>query len=236
MFKYLSLSIALLLLSACSENKDPAVIERKGAVQDNHYQAKHLHKAPLASHGSISESSISEKSIPVIEQDVYQNEEPSKPESQELNEESFDLSDIETHSKAEPISGEYKLNHPLADKQFIWPANGSVISRFGDHGGVSHEGITIGMPEGTAVKSASDGTVLFVGNDATYGNLVIIQHKNNISTAYAHNSDLLVKKGAKVSRGAVIAHSGKSGDALVPQLYFSVRKGSMTVDPEKTLL
>jgi murein DD-endopeptidase MepM/ murein hydrolase activator NlpD len=50
-------------------------------------------------------------------------------------------------------------------------------------------------------------------------------------TAYAHNSELLVKKGDTVQQGQTIAKSGKTGDAKIPQLHFEIRKGKQPVDP-----
>ena len=65
---------------------------------------------------------------------------------------------------------------------------------------------------GTAVRSADDGVVAYAGNELKgYGNLVLVRHSNGYVTAYAHASELLVKRGDKVRRGQVIAKAGKTG-------------------------
>ena len=163
------------------------------------------------------------KSIVTQHEDVYQNEEYSKPEqtTQTFDDEYADLSDIEKPIKEmsnQTIS--YKASHPLSDPNFIWPVDGEVTSRFGNHNGISHEGITVSVAEGTKVKAAADGKIAFAGDSEIYGNLVIIEHKNNVRTAYAYNSKLLVSKNSTVSKGSTIALSGKTGKAKSPQLYF----------------
>ncbi len=114
--------------------------------------------------------------------------------------------------------------------EFRWPARGRVINGFTGKGG--NEGINIAVPEGTPVKAADGGTVAYAGSELKgYGNLVLIRHENGYVSAYAHNGDLNVKRGEKVSRGQVIAKSGQSGNVSSPQLHFELRKGSNPVDP-----
>jgi murein DD-endopeptidase MepM/ murein hydrolase activator NlpD len=117
-----------------------------------------------------------------------------------------------------------------ASTDFRWPARGRVITGFSGKGG--NEGINIAVPEGTPVKAAEGGTVAYSGNELKgYGNLVLIRHDNGYVSAYAHNGDISVKRGEKVSRGQVIAKSGQSGNVSSPQLHFELRKGSSPVDP-----
>ena len=72
----------------------------------------------------------------------------------------------------------------------------------------------------------------YAGNELKgYGNLVLVRHPNGFVTAYAHASELLVKRGDKVKRGQVIAKSGRTGNISAPQLHFEIRKGSTPVDP-----
>jgi murein DD-endopeptidase MepM/ murein hydrolase activator NlpD len=113
---------------------------------------------------------------------------------------------------------------------FRWPARGRVIAGFGANGG--NEGINIAVPEGTPVKATEAGTVTYAGSEVKgYGNLVLIRHENGFISAYAHNSDLNVKRGEKVKRGQVIATSGQTGNVTSPQLHFELRKGQAPVDP-----
>jgi murein DD-endopeptidase MepM/ murein hydrolase activator NlpD len=67
------------------------------------------------------------------------------------------------------------------------------------------------------------------------GNTVLIRHEDGLVTVYAHNGDLKVKRGDKVTRGQQIASSGMTGDAKSPMLHFEVRKDSAPVDPTKFL-
>ena len=114
--------------------------------------------------------------------------------------------------------------------EFRWPAHGRVISGFG--GAAANEGINIAVPEGTPVKAAETGTVAYAGSEVKgYGNLVLVRHENGYVSAYAHNSEITVKRGDKVRRGQVIAKSGQTGNVTSPQLHFEIRKGSTPVDP-----
>jgi murein DD-endopeptidase MepM/ murein hydrolase activator NlpD len=121
--------------------------------------------------------------------------------------------------------------------QFRWPVRGRVISGFGPiPNGQQNDGINLAVPEGTQVRAAEDGTVAYAGNELKgYGNLVLVRHSDGYVTAYAHASELMVKRGDAVKRGQVIAKSGATGSVNAPQLHFEIRKGSSPVDPTKYL-
>lgn len=116
---------------------------------------------------------------------------------------------------------------------FRWPVRGKVITSYGAKtNGKANDGINVAVPEGTPVKAAEDGVVAYSGNELKgYGNLVLVRHSNGYVTAYAHASELLVKRGDPIKRGQVIAKSGQSGEVASPQLHFEIRKGSSPVDP-----
>ncbi|WOH47379.1 peptidoglycan DD-metalloendopeptidase family protein [Bradyrhizobium sp. sBnM-33] len=116
---------------------------------------------------------------------------------------------------------------------FRWPVRGKVITSYGAKtNGKSNDGINLAVPEGTPVKAAEDGVVAYSGNELKgYGNLVLVRHSNGYVTAYAHASELLVKRGDTIKRGQIIAKSGQSGEVSSPQLHFEIRKGSSPVDP-----
>jgi murein DD-endopeptidase MepM/ murein hydrolase activator NlpD len=116
---------------------------------------------------------------------------------------------------------------------FRWPVRGKVITAYGAKAnGKANDGINLAVPEGTPIKAADDGVVAYSGNELKgYGNLVLIRHANGYVTAYAHASELLVKRGDTIKRGQVIAKSGQSGEVQSPQLHFEIRKGSSPVDP-----
>jgi len=120
---------------------------------------------------------------------------------------------------------------------FRWPVRGRIIAAFGPKpNGLQNDGINLAVPEGTPVKAAEDGVVAYAGNELKgYGNLVLIRHSDGFVTAYAHASELLVKKGDTVKRGQVIAKSGQTGNVTSPQLHFEIRKGATPVDPAQYL-
>jgi murein DD-endopeptidase MepM/ murein hydrolase activator NlpD len=118
-----------------------------------------------------------------------------------------------------------------AGPAFRWPLRGRVISGF-----PKNDGLDLAVPEGTAVHAAEDGVVAYAGNELKgYGNLILIRHSNGFVTAYAHASELMVKRNDPVRRGQVIAKSGQSGSVSSPQLHFEIRKGSTPVDPMQFL-
>ncbi len=120
---------------------------------------------------------------------------------------------------------------------FRWPVRGRVIAAFGPKpNGVQNDGINLAVPEGTPIKAAEDGVVAYAGSELKgYGNLVLVRHPNGFVTAYAHASDILVKRGETVKRGQVIAHAGQTGNVSSPQLHFEIRKGATPVDPSQYL-
>jgi murein DD-endopeptidase MepM/ murein hydrolase activator NlpD len=121
--------------------------------------------------------------------------------------------------------------------QFRWPVRGRVISGYGAKSNGQHnDGINLAVPEGTEVKAAEDGVVAYAGNELKgYGNLVLIRHSDGWMTAYAHNSQLLVKRGDSVKRGQNVARAGQTGGVSSPQVHFEIRKGSTPVDPTQYL-
>ena len=124
-----------------------------------------------------------------------------------------------------------------AMQSFRWPVKGRVIAGFGPKpNGAQNDGINLAVPEGTPVKAADDGVVAYAGNELKgYGNLVLIRHSNGFVSAYAHASELMVKRGDTIKRGQVIANAGQTGNVTSPQLHFEIRKGSTPVDPTKYL-
>ena len=101
---------------------------------------------------------------------------------------------------------------------FRWPVRGKVITSYGAKtNGKANDGINLAVPEGTPVKAAEDGVVAYSGNELKgYGNLVLVRHANGYVTAYAHASELLVKRGDTIKRGQIIAKSGQSGEVARP--------------------
>jgi len=112
-----------------------------------------------------------------------------------------------------------------------WPVSGPVTSGFGVRWGRMHEGIDIAVGEGTPVRAAAAGTVIYAGWMSGYGNLVAVDHGNGLSTAYAHNSSLAVSVGQSVAAGEVVSYSGNTGNSTGPHVHFEVRVDGSAVDP-----
>jgi lipoprotein NlpD len=113
-----------------------------------------------------------------------------------------------------------------------WPLNAKVTSRFGRRGSRMHDGIDIGAKEGTPIRAAAAGEVVYSDQRLSgYGKLIIIRHSRDMFTAYAHNQRNLVRKGSRVKSGAVIARVGRTGRTSGSHLHFEVRRGSTPVDP-----
>lgn len=125
----------------------------------------------------------------------------------------------------------------LGSGNMIWPVKGRITSAFGwrYHPILRtkryHNGEDIAVPSGTPVHAADGGIVAVSGWRGGYGNYVAINHGNNISTGYGHNSRLLVHQGERVSKGQVIALSGSTGLSTGPHVHFEVRKNGTPVDP-----
>lgn len=116
-----------------------------------------------------------------------------------------------------------------AAESFRWPIQGRVIV---DFNASRQTGINIEAPEGAAVRSSENGTVIYVGNGVEgYGNLVLIRHANGYVSAYAHLKDVTVAKDDVVTRGDTIGTVGMSGSVNRPQLHFELRQGATPVDP-----
>lgn len=112
-----------------------------------------------------------------------------------------------------------------------WPVSGPVTSGFGLRWGRMHEGIDIAVGEGTPVRAAAAGMVIYANWMSGYGNLVVVDHGNGLSTAYAHNSSLAVSAGQSVAAGEVVSYSGNTGNSTGPHVHFEVRVNGSAVDP-----
>jgi murein DD-endopeptidase MepM/ murein hydrolase activator NlpD len=114
---------------------------------------------------------------------------------------------------------------------FAWPVHGVLTSGFGSRWGRMHEGIDIAAGTGTPVGASAPGTVILAGWQGGYGNLVVVDHGNGLSTAYAHLSSIGVGVGQGVGQGSVVGAVGSTGNSTGPHLHFEVRAGGGAVNP-----
>jgi murein DD-endopeptidase MepM/ murein hydrolase activator NlpD len=98
-----------------------------------------------------------------------------------------------------------------------------------------HEGIDFLADSGTPIVAAAGGVVIFAGFHPQYGNMIDIDHGNDLTTRYAHASRLLVKQGDLVQRGGKVAEVGSTGRSTGPHLHFEVRFRGAAQNPAKFL-
>lgn len=118
------------------------------------------------------------------------------------------------------------------------PVKGNVTSRYGSREAIrdhTHKGLDIAAKTGTPIKAAASGKVTYSGTMGGYGNLIIIDHGNGITTYYGHCSKLYKKVGATVNAGDLIAAVGNTGNSTGPHLHFEIRKNGVYVNPARYL-
>ncbi len=96
-----------------------------------------------------------------------------------------------------------------------------------------HLGIDLASTSHAPIEAANSGIVIFAGNLGIYGNAVIIDHGQGISTQYGHMSSIAVKEGRPVTKGQVIGKTGMTGFAGGDHLHFSLLVGGVFVDPKE---
>lgn len=122
--------------------------------------------------------------------------------------------------------------------RFSMPVEGTITSRFGEfrvyNGGVArsrHMGVDIKAEEGTPVRAANDGIVIFAGRLNVRGNTVIIDHGLGVRSHYCHLRSMVVREGDEVSKGDVIGEVGSTGRAIGPHLHWAIEVNGRFVDP-----
>ncbi len=98
-----------------------------------------------------------------------------------------------------------------------------------------HEGVDYVVPLGTPIHAAASGVVVYAGLHPDFGNLVEIDHGNDILTRYAHASKLIVKLGQVVKRGQLISLVGSTGRSTGNHLHFEVRFKGLAQNPVRFL-
>jgi murein DD-endopeptidase MepM/ murein hydrolase activator NlpD len=97
--------------------------------------------------------------------------------------------------------------------------------------GRRHDGVDIRAGAGEEIFAAARGIVAFSGRKRGYGNVVILDHGDGISTLYAHLSYASVSAGDAIGQGEIVGRAGKGGRATGTHLHFEVRRGGAPVDP-----
>ncbi|MBQ2696208.1 MAG: M23 family metallopeptidase [Clostridia bacterium] len=133
----------------------------------------------------------------------------------------------------------------LGDKELLTrlvkPVEAPLTSPFGlrtdpeNNEEAFHYGVDLGAPMGEKIKCAAEGEATEVGENAEYGNYIVVRHSETVYTLYAHCQEVLPKTGDAITAGQVIATVGDTGNATGPHLHFEIRDGETWLDPAKFL-
>ncbi|HEY9825266.1 MAG TPA: peptidoglycan DD-metalloendopeptidase family protein [Stenomitos sp.] len=121
--------------------------------------------------------------------------------------------------------------------QMLLPADGPITSNFGWRvhpilgSSRFHNGVDFGAEEGSLIRAADNGVVISAEWAGGYGNAVIIDHGNGLTTLYGHTSQMFVTAGQSIQKGQPIAAVGSTGLSTGPHLHFEVRRGGEPIDP-----
>lgn len=147
---------------------------------------------------------------------------------------SWDTTVIHPYSFAESFKQDSAIVHLTepTDCGFVLPFNGNVTSEFGWRKRRPHYGTDIDLETGDTVMAAFDGMVRIAKLNRSYGNVVIIRHKNGLETVYAHLSKILVEAGQTLEAGQIIGLGGNTGHSFGSHLHFEMRYLGQAIDAE----
>jgi murein DD-endopeptidase MepM/ murein hydrolase activator NlpD len=102
----------------------------------------------------------------------------------------------------------------------------------------AHRGVDYAASKGTKIKASGDGKVIFKGVKGGYGNVIILQHGENITTLYAHMSKFAAKirTGQRIKQNQTIGFVGSSGLATAPHLHYEYRINGIHQNPRTVKL
>ncbi len=136
----------------------------------------------------------------------------------------------------------YDIEQPYWQTGFIKPIEGRTSGEFGGQRIMNgekknpHQGWDIAAPQGTKIKASAGGVVTLSGGDYFYsGNMVVIDHGQNLTTIYAHMSKVTVKPGDIVKQGDIIGEVGKTGRATGPHLHWGASLNGTRFNPQSLL-
>ncbi len=156
----------------------------------------------------------------------------------DLDREANDMTSLIQQKQAEALGFPSGSSGVESVKGFVFPKSGRISSKFGPRSHPifgstrSHPGVDITGRTGEPIWASKSGRVIFAGRRGGYGNAVVIQHDGNISTLYAHMSELKASQGDWVEQGEVIGLTGTTGFSTGPHLHFEVRVNGVPKDPQ----
>ncbi len=134
-----------------------------------------------------------------------------------------------------------RRNDMLMVTPSAWPVSGPVRSGYGRRRDPFtgepefHQGIDIAALYGSAVRAPAGGRVVFAGRQSAYGNLIVLDHGDGVTTRYGHLSRMEVRAGDPVSQDALIGYVGNTGRSTGPHLHYEVRVDDRSVNPSRYL-
>jgi murein DD-endopeptidase MepM/ murein hydrolase activator NlpD len=135
-----------------------------------------------------------------------------------------------------PYAGGKTGSSRLVGRHWVRPVRGTISSGFGGRSGRMHEGVDILANRGTPVRAAAHGVVIYAGDRMRgYGNAVVLDHGDEITTLYGHLDTIRVQSGDAVGQGQRIGTVGSTGNATTTHLHFELRVGGDAIDPESIL-
>ena len=123
----------------------------------------------------------------------------------------------------------------------IWPVKGMITSHYGNRAdpfngeAELHLGVDISALFGTQVHSPADGKIIYAQRKAAYGNLIIIDHGNGLTTRLGHLSRFNVQVGQRIHKNDVVGYVGTSGRSTAPHLHYEVRLNDRPINPRNYL-
>jgi len=151
--------------------------------------------------------------------------------------------------RMEELEGHFRVLEQVTERRAevlrqtpgIWPLHGRVASHFGTRidpftgDPEMHMGIDIVGMYGSAVRAPADGVVIYAQRKSAYGNLIILDHGNGLTTRHGHLSRFTVRIGQKVQKGDIIGNVGMTGRTTGPHLHYEVRLNDRPVNPRSYL-
>ncbi|MGZ3899746.1 MAG: M23 family metallopeptidase [Bacteroidia bacterium] len=156
------------------------------------------------------------------------NTSPSKPDIELRN-------DFENNKNTSVAAINNSRLKGLSELVFFTPVKGVIISSY--NLSEEHFGIDIVTKNDEIVKSTLDGTVVFTGYSSEDGYVIQVQHSNNLTSIYKHNSELLKKTGERIKSGEAIAVVGNTGDkSKGPHLHFELWYNGIPINPQECVV
>ena len=147
--------------------------------------------------------------------------------------------------RASDLEGQMKLLEQIAEQRNyimrftpnIWPVRGNITSHYGNRAdpfngeAELHQGLDISALYGSRVLAPADGIVIYAQRKAAYGNLIILDHGNGLTTRHGHLSRFNVHVGQRIHKNDIIGFVGSTGRSTAPHLHYEVRLNDRPVNP-----